>query len=501
MSTALSTTQHYPSPQQSPDAPDWKQLLAERLEAHRAKSGAQPPVSTPNFRMPSSSSRASNIARAVASRYAEQPTYSEIMAATLAEHAAQEAEAAEYAAVQANRAYSQQVHWEQEQEGDEHGYATDTQPELPLSAQMADPRQPEGDQEFQEQYGASYPTSGTAVMPKFAERSQEMRLHQSPKVAEPSLEELLASSLVEPRAYLPSKLIEFPRELVSANKARPRLPDPPVPAIPAEIVEQESSQLRIFEVQPEAASQTDSTLQAEISSPAREMKPEQPAQSNAPAKPAAERALRAPVSRMPMSGGSVGSRSTIPASGLNTISAHSSEADVPGVRTYKGLEWAAISLDKEPALYSRKRFATESDTAPSLIQPASIDRRVMAFAVDFAAVTGAFLGFLAVFAAATPRLPSGLTGIMLAAVVYGALWLLYQLMFFSLSGATAGMLYARIALCTFNDQNPSRSALRRRLAAWWLSCLPLGLGFFWSFLDEDNLSWHDRMTGMYQRTY
>ena len=501
MSTALSTTQHYPTLQQSPDAPDWKQLLAQRVEAHRAKSGAQPPVSTPNFRVPSSSSRASSIARAVASRYAEQPTYSEIMAATLAEHAAQEAEAAEYAAVQANRAYSQQVHWEQEA-GEEAAYATDPQPELPLAAQLAESRGPEEHQGLLDPYGTPYPASGTAVMPKFADRSQEMRLHQPPKLAEPSLEELLASSVVEPPAYLPSKLIEFPRELVSAHKARPRLPDPPVPAIPAEIAEQESSQLRIFEVQPEATSQPE-FVQQSGNSAAQEKKSEQPAPSITPAIPpakqAAESPVRATVSRMAALPN--GSHGAIAPKASGSISTHSGEADIPAVRTYKGLEWAAISLDKEPALYSRKRFATESDVAPSLIQPASIDRRVMAFAVDFSAVTGAFLGFLAVFAAATPRIPSGLTGILLAGVVYAALWLLYQLMFFSLKGATAGMLYARIALCTFNDQNPSRSALRRRLAAWWLSCLPLGLGFFWSFLDEDNLSWHDRMTGMYQRTY
>jgi hypothetical protein len=63
------------------------------------------------------------------------------------------------------------------------------------------------------------------------------------------------------------------------------------------------------------------------------------------------------------------------------------------------------------------------------------------------------------------------------------------------------MHYAKIALCTFNDDNPSRSALRARIAALLLSALPLGLGFLWVVFDEDSLGWHDRITQTYQRSY
>ncbi|MHB1865752.1 MAG: RDD family protein, partial [Candidatus Saccharimonadales bacterium] len=150
---------------------------------------------------------------------------------------------------------------------------------------------------------------------------------------------------------------------------------------------------------------------------------------------------------------------------------------------------------------SRRAQSAVAEYVPFMVDPASIDRRVMAFAVDFAAVTAGFLGFLVVFVASTPHLPTGLTAAALAGVVYTALWVLYQMLFFSLSGATAGMLYAHIALCTFDDQNPTRSALQRRLAAWWVSLLPLGIGFLWCFVDEDNLCWHDRITRTYQREY
>jgi uncharacterized RDD family membrane protein YckC len=125
----------------------------------------------------------------------------------------------------------------------------------------------------------------------------------------------------------------------------------------------------------------------------------------------------------------------------------------------------------------------------------------MALAVDFCLVTSAFLAFLFVFALSTPHLPAGKAALVAGTVVYLALWVLYQFLFFSLSDATAGMRYAHIALCTFEDENPSRKAMQRRLAVWWISALPLGLGLAWALFDEDSLCWHDKITRMYQRSY
>jgi hypothetical protein len=61
------------------------------------------------------------------------------------------------------------------------------------------------------------------------------------------------------------------------------------------------------------------------------------------------------------------------------------------------------------------------------------------------------------------------------------------------------MRYARISLCTFDDQNPTRGQLHGRLVAMILSLLPLGLGLAWAIFDEDHLSWHDRLSKTYQR--
>ena len=487
MSQTLSASHHVPAVPEHDPGPDWKRQLAERLDAYRAK---RPETASPHTSesQPAVDSRAARIARSVASRYADAPSYSELLlAAVQAEHAAAEAQSAlaQRVAEDARIAREKLEHEQRE-------------------ARL----EVEREQERKEQeIAAARNQPGKPVMPQFAERTREMHLHVESPQPEPSLEELLASSLVEPRLMLPSKLIEFPRELISAQRPRLRAPEPPPPE--SQFLLPEAPQLRIFEVQPEAAE----PVTADASETAATFpETDQEADSETNANEAGPRIGASPVAGHPQRGRLPG---TIPVGPVNRTATPQETTSAPRTETaptardtrmlarpYKGLEWAAISLDREPELARPLREeASAAELAPFIHDPASIDRRLMAFAVDFAAVTAGFLAFLLVFAAATPHLPTGLTAVAIGGVVYGLLWVLYQMLFFSLSGATAGMLYARIALCTFDDQNPTRSAMRRRLGAWWLSCLPLGLGFLWCFVDEDNLSWHDRITRMYQRSY
>jgi uncharacterized RDD family membrane protein YckC len=144
-----------------------------------------------------------------------------------------------------------------------------------------------------------------------------------------------------------------------------------------------------------------------------------------------------------------------------------------------------------------------------LSHAASIGRRVAAAAIDGAIILGGFLAFTVAFvltsyrwALRQPRdshlMPLGLGLRMIVRqagsqpgelLVAGALTLvciclLYQALFFSFSGATPGMRCARIALCTFGEENPSRSAMRWRILALLLSACPLGLGFLWAALPH-----------------
>jgi len=167
-------------------------------------------------------------------------------------------------------------------------------------------------------------------------------------------------------------------------------------------------------------------------------------------------------------------------------------------------EWSSILLAAQPV--SAVVEAPEAPFQPVYSpQTARFSLRLMAAVVDGCIITAALLAFTAAFAISVGKLPSGHLTLQTAAIgvlgTFAVLSLMYQLLFFTLSEATPGMRYARIALCTFSDDNPTRTAMRRRIFAIVLAACPLGIGFLWAWLDEDGLGWHDRISRMYQRSY
>ena len=171
-------------------------------------------------------------------------------------------------------------------------------------------------------------------------------------------------------------------------------------------------------------------------------------------------------------------------------------------------EWSSILLAAHPV--SAPVETPEAPFQPVFSpQTALFSLRLMATVVDGCIVAAALLAFTAAFAVTVGKLSGRATGSYMTfqtaaigvVVTFVVLILLYQLLFFTFSEATPGMRYARIALCTFADDNPTRSAMRRRILAGVLAACPLGIGFLWAWLDDDGLGWHDRISRMYQRSY
>ena len=248
----------------------------------------------------------------------------------------------------------------------------------------------------------------------------------------------MLEAVVEPDCPLPGRVIEFPRELVAPRKARPRLAEGPL------------------------------TLEQAA------------AAAGVPAEPADSLAAEDPAQ-------------------LRIFEAEPEAAAAP--RAAAGSEWLSIRLDPEkPARAAAPSSPSGlADELPLHVAP--IADRVMAGIVDVALTLAAFLLFAVVFVACTTHPPAGRTAVAGAAASLLAMWVLYQYLFFWLSAATPGMRYAKIALCTFDEENPTRHAMRVRILGLMLSALPLGMGFLWIFFDEDGLSWHDRITQTYQRSY
>lgn len=185
------------------------------------------------------------------------------------------------------------------------------------------------------------------------------------------------------------------------------------------------------------------------------------------------------------------------------------EQDVPEFLPYDVVpampEWQTLQLsgfEAEPASPS-----TASDAQTHLTMPlytASLERRFMSAAVDLCCVGAAWLVSVAcVCEVAGPglrSLPLPLTAVS-GLGAFAVFMAIYQWLFFTLNEGTPGMRYARIALCTFGEGNPTRRAMRQRIFSSMLALCPLGLGIAWALLDNDKLGWHDRMSRMYQRAY
>jgi uncharacterized RDD family membrane protein YckC len=279
---------------------------------------------------------------------------------------------------------------------------------------------------------------------------EEISFRQAPVFEEPA----------GPPMALPANLIEFPRQLVASRKARPRYAEGPLrDETPAPELR---GQLRIFEVDP-----------GQISS-------------------APERA----------------ERPAVPEPSWTSL-----WLDAPGPRTAHAEPVSATEDAPAPAsqVFAQPRVYT-----------AKLSRRMLAGGIDLAITAVAGIGCAAAFAGTTGLLAaevpwrmetiravavdviqtvplstlslSGLAALLLLSITL-------QAIFFTFSDATPGMRFARIALCTFADDNPSRAAMRLRVPALLLSTCLFGLGFWWALLDQDRLTLHDLISRTYQRSY
>jgi uncharacterized RDD family membrane protein YckC len=443
--------------------PAWKQEVNARLSAHRSRRGAflnqQPALpGLENSLAPAERAArpAARVAARVAERYAKVPTYSELLAAE-AEKAARAAEAAAYAAQQAHQAAQAvtDVLWAGVESG--------------LDAQAEDPATPSA-------AAAAHPPQyrvDPASLPA-ARRSQPSRSSQpqsdphSDFDPHPHIFDPFEDALVAPAQPLPARVLEFPRELVAARKARPRAAEGPLRD--AALAGPENAQLRIFEVETEAISHQP------IATAEQTRLPEWSSMR-----------LDATPRNMPTE-----------ASAASETVGESMRA-TPGHADSRSKPFSSRAPRRAAPQAPARRGSVLDDVLPLHVAP--IEDRLMAAIVDAALVLCAFLLFVLVFAACTIHPPTGRPAMATAGAALVGLAALYQWLFFTYAESTPGMRYAKIALCTFDDENPGRKTLQRRVGALFLAALPLGLGFLWALLDEDRLGWHDRMTRTYQRSY
>jgi uncharacterized RDD family membrane protein YckC len=132
-----------------------------------------------------------------------------------------------------------------------------------------------------------------------------------------------------------------------------------------------------------------------------------------------------------------------------------------------------------------------------LYPAASIDDRRLAALIDLACLLFAYGGFLMLFGS----LGGQFTLSKLTAVVYLTTFAIVYLQYFALftifGGTTPGMMLRNLQVTSFLGEPPTPRQMLIRSAGYMLSAGTFFLGFLWAMWDEDQLTWHDRLSNTY----
>lgn len=157
-----------------------------------------------------------------------------------------------------------------------------------------------------------------------------------------------------------------------------------------------------------------------------------------------------------------------------------------------------VSLTPEAAAVSAAQPARGGTDAPSDLHPvASIDDRRLAALVDVGCLLFAYGGFLALFGS----LGGQFTLSKLSAAVYTTTFAIVYLQYFSLftifGGTTPGMMMRGLQVVSLSGEPPTPQQMLLRSAGYILSASTFFMGFLWAMWDEDELTWHDRLSHTY----
>ncbi|MDQ1404788.1 MAG: hypothetical protein QOG55_417 [Acidobacteriaceae bacterium] len=155
------------------------------------------------------------------------------------------------------------------------------------------------------------------------------------------------------------------------------------------------------------------------------------------------------------------------------------------------------SADADPEASQGETEELTENAQAGLYPVAPLGDRQLAGIIDAVCLLFAFGGFVALFGSLGGQLTLGK---MNAAVYLTALSVVYFQYFalFTIFGATTpGMMFRGLQVMSFSGEPPTPRQLLLRSAGYMLSAGTCLIGFLWALWDEDQLTWHDRMSKTY----
>jgi uncharacterized RDD family membrane protein YckC len=157
-----------------------------------------------------------------------------------------------------------------------------------------------------------------------------------------------------------------------------------------------------------------------------------------------------------------------------------------------------IPLKQEDESASAARPAKiGSNARPELHPAASIDDRRLAALIDLGCLCFAYGGFLALFGSLGGQFTLSKLSVAVCATTFAIVYLQYFALFTIFGGTTPGMMMRGLQVASLSEELPTPKQMLLRSAGYMLSAGTFFLGFLWAMWDEDELTWHDRISRTY----
>jgi len=134
---------------------------------------------------------------------------------------------------------------------------------------------------------------------------------------------------------------------------------------------------------------------------------------------------------------------------------------------------------------------------PGLHPLASIDDRRLAGLVDLFCLLFAYGGFLMLFGSLGGQFTLSKLSAAVYVATFGIVYLQYFALFTTFGGTTPGMMLRGLQVVSSSGEPPTPRQMLLRSAGYLLSAGTFFMGFLWVMWDEDELTWHDRLSRTY----
>jgi uncharacterized RDD family membrane protein YckC len=154
-----------------------------------------------------------------------------------------------------------------------------------------------------------------------------------------------------------------------------------------------------------------------------------------------------------------------------------------------------VSVPPDSETPPQTQFAAEHrKSQPGLHPVASIDDRRLAALIDFGCLLFAYGGFLMLFGSLGGQFTLSKLNAAVYATTFAIVYLQYFALFTTFGGTTPGMMMRGLQVVSFSGEPPTPRQMLLRSAGYMLSAGTFFLGFLWAMWDEDELTWHDRLS-------